>query len=219
MMQPFARRTVVHMATGFVLAMVSLRGRADPAQLWPLPEGEVLHGGRTLRLDAATFNFSHSLPAGGTAAETLDSNFKLYRKWIFSCTPQAPYENNVQLESDMLLQGLDVTVDDPSAQLQLGMDESYKLVVGSPRAHLRAASVYGAIRGLETFSQLLDMNSCPEYRIHNATLTVVDSPRYPWRGLMMDLARHFFTLEQLRAIVDQMAQNKLVRSPIASARH
>lgn len=111
------------------------------------------------------------------------------------------------------LGGIDVVIADAgAAKLKLGVDESYQLIVGSPRASLKSETVYGAVRGLETFSQLVDMNSCPEYLIRNATVSITDTPRFPWRGLMMDLARHFFSLSELTAIVDQMAQNKLVSS-------
>ena len=85
----------------------------------------------------------------------------------------------------------------------LGMDESYTLTLASPRATLRAKQVWGAVRGLETFSQLLAMNG-PGHAIRGgaAGMVIADAPRFPWRGLMMDPARHFIRVGELNRTID-----------------
>ena len=88
------------------------------------------------------------------------------------------------------------------------MDESYTLTLSSPTAVLKAPAVWGAIRGLETFSQLLQMNG--EYTIQGgAGMVIKDAPRFPWRGIMLDPARHFLTVAEVNSTIDAMAQNKL----------
>jgi hexosaminidase len=88
------------------------------------------------------------------------------------------------------------------------MDESYTLTLGSPTSTLAAATVWGAIRGLETFSQMLQMNR--RYVIRGGEgVKISDAPRFAWRGLMLDPARHFITVAQVNATIDAMAQNKL----------
>ncbi|GMH61935.1 hypothetical protein TrLO_g9142 [Triparma laevis f. longispina] len=92
----------------------------------------------------------------------------------------------------------------------LGVDESYSLVhtAGEGNIVLEAETSFGAIRGLETFSQLLQMNRGFVIR-GGEGLVVVDEPKYPWRGLMLDPARHFITVAEVQKQIDAMAQNKL----------
>jgi hexosaminidase len=85
-------------------------------------------------------------------------------------------------------------------------DEAYTLVVGPGNATLAASTVWGALRGLETFYQLVVMTS-PPYLVH--TGTVSDRPRFAWRGLMLDTARHFFPVSFIKQTLDGMAANKL----------
>ena len=40
-------------------------------------------------------------------------------------------------------------------------------------------------------------------------VTIVDHPRYAWRGLMLDVSRHFFNKEEIKNFLDLMAQHKL----------
>ncbi len=85
-------------------------------------------------------------------------------------------------------------------------DERYSLLVEAGQVILRAAEPVGVARGLTTLTQLLaatpqDM-SLPGGRI-------LDAPRYAWRGLSLDLARRFFTLDEVRRVVDLLALYKL----------
>lgn len=107
--------------------------------------------------------------------------------------------------------GLDVSVSNRSeAHPQLDTDESYTLDVSAGKATLTAASVYGALRGLETFSQLVIFNfTTRTYEIHGAPWHIEDSPRFAYRGLMVDTARHYIALPELREIVDAMSYSKM----------
>jgi hexosaminidase len=85
-------------------------------------------------------------------------------------------------------------------------DESYTLEVGDSAAVLHAPTDIGAMRGLETFLQLLRRDtggwSLPRVAIR-------DSPRFPWRGLMIDVARHWQPAEVIERNLDAMAVVKL----------
>ena len=70
--------------------------------------------------------------------------------------------------------------------------------------------VIGALRGLETFSQLVQFD--PEtttYSIFATPITIDDAPRFPHRGFMVDTSRHFQTLATLHMLLDSMAYAKL----------
>jgi hexosaminidase len=93
-----------------------------------------------------------------------------------------------------------------SAIPRLGDDESYTLAVRPEGAILRAANVVGALRGLETFLQLVEKDGAG---FAAAGAVIRDAPRFPWRGLMIDLARHFQPPEVLHRNLDAMAAVKL----------
>jgi len=88
----------------------------------------------------------------------------------------------------------------------IGMDESYALKVTADQISINAATDIGAERGLETLYQLIqpDRNAfyCPLVEIN-------DSPRFKWRGLMIDVSRHFMPFEVLKRNVDAMAVVKM----------
>ena len=77
-------------------------------------------------------------------------------------------------------------------------------------ATLSASTVYGALRGLETLSQLVSFDfDTRAYEISGAPWAIKDAPRFQHRGLMVDTARHFLPLATLRRAVDSMAYAKL----------
>jgi hexosaminidase len=92
--------------------------------------------------------------------------------------------------------------EDPS----LGEDESYRLDVAPDGARLKAATVAGALHGLETFAQLVQPGAEGFYvpAIH-----IEDRPRFPWRGLMLDVSRHWMPVEVVERNLDAMAAVKL----------
>ncbi|HWW75968.1 MAG TPA: family 20 glycosylhydrolase [Pyrinomonadaceae bacterium] len=85
-------------------------------------------------------------------------------------------------------------------------DESYTLEVGERQAVLRAPTVVGALRGLETFLQLLDGDRDGFYL---PAVSIDDKPRFPWRGLLIDIGRHFEPIEVIKRNLDAMAAVKL----------
>ncbi len=84
----------------------------------------------------------------------------------------------------------------------LGENESYQLDVSPAGAQLKSATVTGALRGLETFLQLLDGAQVSAVHIE-------DHPRFPWRGLMLDVSRHWIPVEVVKRNLDAMAAVKL----------
>ncbi len=85
-------------------------------------------------------------------------------------------------------------------------DESYSLDVTTAGVRLKAATTAGALHGMETLFQLTQP-SAGSYVIQAAS--VQDSPRFRWRGLMIDCGRHFEPLDVLKRNLDAMAAVKL----------
>jgi hexosaminidase len=100
-----------------------------------------------------------------------------------------------------------VHIDKASKEIpELGEDESYTLEVASNGAKLNAPTTLGALRGLQTFCQLVE-NTPSGFAV--PAVSIQDSPRFPWRGLMIDVGRHFIPLDVLRRNLDGMEAVKL----------
>jgi hexosaminidase len=91
-------------------------------------------------------------------------------------------------------------------KVELGEDESYRLTVSAAGARLEAPTDIGALRGLETFLQLVVLDSDGVWL---PVVDIDDAPRFPWRGLMIDSSRHFMPVEVIRRNLDGMAAVKL----------
>lgn len=89
---------------------------------------------------------------------------------------------------------------------KLGDDESYNLEISDRQAKLTTPTTVGAMRGLETFLQLLEGDKDGFYF---PAVSINDKPRFPWRGLMIDSARHFQPVEVIKRNLDGMAAVKL----------
>jgi hexosaminidase len=85
-------------------------------------------------------------------------------------------------------------------------DESYKLNVTPQGATLTAANDLGAMHGLETFLQLVSMEN-GACRV--PAVTIDDTPRFRWRGLLVDVVRHFEPVDEVERTLDAMAIAKL----------
>jgi hexosaminidase len=85
-------------------------------------------------------------------------------------------------------------------------DESYRLTVTAVGARLDAPNPLGVLRGMATFLQLVDLDSSG---FGVPAVTIEDHPRFPWRGLMLDVARHWIPLADVKRTLDGMAAVKL----------
>ena len=96
----------------------------------------------------------------------------------------------------------------------LGDDESYRLTLAADASLLNASTVWGALRGLETLTQLISADRASDAAgarlvVPAAAVRVTDAPRFSHRGLMVDTGRAFLPLPVLLATLDAMAYAKL----------
>ena len=85
-------------------------------------------------------------------------------------------------------------------------NESYQLEISDKQATLVAPTVVGALRGMETLLQLVEADRDGYYL---PGVSIQDQPRFPWRGLLIDVGRHYETMEVLKRNLDAMAAVKL----------
>jgi hexosaminidase len=100
-----------------------------------------------------------------------------------------------------------IQTDHASKEIQeVGEDESYVLEVTADGARLTAPTPLGTMHGLQTFLQLVDVSpngfAAPAVKIQ-------DQPRFPWRGLMIDSARHFIPLDVIHRNIDGVEAVKM----------
>lgn len=99
----------------------------------------------------------------------------------------------------------------------LTTDESYQIEITPIAARLTAPTVFGAMHGLVTLQQLVQPapSAPPNLPGTNATtfvlpaLRIDDAPRFPWRGISLDVVRHWMPLPVLYRTLDGMAEVKL----------
>jgi hexosaminidase len=93
-----------------------------------------------------------------------------------------------------------------NGKIEINEDESYQLTITSNKIIINASNDLGALHGLETLLQLLQNNSTSYYF---PVVEISDSPRFTWRGLMIDAARHFQPVDVIKRNLDAMASMKM----------
>ncbi|TKJ37715.1 MAG: beta-N-acetylglucosaminidase [Planctomycetes bacterium B3_Pla] len=100
-----------------------------------------------------------------------------------------------------------------NGQLSQLSDEGYELDVSAEQVVIRARREGGLFHGIQTVLQLLPATVLSKARVENVTwnvpcVKIVDYPRFQWRGLLVDPARHFIPMEDLLRFIDTMALHK-----------
>lgn len=95
--------------------------------------------------------------------------------------------------------------DDP--KLDSTTDESYILTVGEYDGFVSSSNVFGVLHGLESFVQYLNRSSLVAWTLP-VKIYATDAPRFPFRSVMHDSARHFLSIPILKKLIDAMAMAK-----------
>ena len=151
-----------------VAGAASLASASDPP-LWPFPQEVQCNATGPVRpvADPAHFSFS----ATGVTSDILTGALKRYAKLTFL---KSSARVNRFRSVGSTVQELRVDVRTDNQSLALGMDESYSLTLHGSYVELVANTVFGAVRGLETFSQLVEEH---EDGFGMWVCDVVDAPR------------------------------------------
>ena len=176
-----AHRSPPNLWSATLLLPLALRASAGELNLIPWPESVEVLPGQ-FALDAQTSVVADAPLA--TAGEQLRTLLKLN-------SPSVNAPRRVLLTTN--------------GAANLGA-EAYQLEVNSQGVILRAQTAAGAFYGSQTLRQLLnvDTRTLPAVKI-------TDAPRYVWRGLMLDVSRHFFDQATIFRLLDWMAEYKLNR--------
>ncbi|KAH0919580.1 LOW QUALITY PROTEIN: hypothetical protein HID58_027240 [Brassica napus] len=195
----------------FIAGAVSSFEDIEKLRIWPLP-AEVSHGGRRMYLSEdfklVTEGSKYEDPSG-----ILKEGFDRMLAVVRLSHVVSGHRNSSSSGGSALLEGLHVIISSSTDELEYGADESYKLVVASrekPYAQLEAKSVYGALHGLQTFSQLCHFNMKKKViEILMTPWNITDQPRFSYRGLLIDTSRHYLPLPVMKNVIDSMTYTKL----------
>ena len=102
---------------------------------------------------------------------------------------------------------------DAAGSLQVGVDESYNLTlpdtqVAPMEGRLTAVSVWGALRGLETLSQLIDWHN-GRYEMRWTPWVIRDRPVMAHRGVLIDTSRHYLPVETILRQIDALSSLRM----------
>eukprot|EP01083_Nonionella_stella_P201423 736924_1 len=175
---------------------------ASQPYVWPLPTQFTVSNTLNLNVDQSKFQFTQTQ---STKSQVITNAFTRYTSLTFPHTPSGSADNSLQT-----ITGLSLTIKDPSdTTLGYGMDESYvlSLTTSGGIGTLNANTVWGALRGLETFSQLVIFNATLNfYQTYVSSIT--DSPRFSHRGILIDTSRHFQSKQSIMNVLDSMSYAK-----------
>ena len=131
-------------------------------------------------------------------AEILTSKFKIVKNWDIKLQTQEKTSNFVQFVADKSIR-----------------KEGYALKSDKNGVTISANDYNGFLYGVETLRQLLPLQIEAKERVGQEVSWVIpsveinDYPQYHWRGLMLDVSRHFFPKEYIIKTLDRMAMLKL----------
>ncbi|XP_012671372.2 beta-hexosaminidase subunit beta isoform X1 [Clupea harengus] len=182
----------------------------DYLSLWPMPQ-KVQTSVTAFKLSSSNFQIVHAKQSSaGPGCSLLQTAFRRYFDYIFGYMKKQGFSKEPKktvgeevLELQVLITSSDSECDGYPG---LKSDESYLLSVDQPSAVLQAPTVWGALRGLETFSQLVYEDAYGSRNINKTAIS--DFPRFAHRGVLLDTSRHYLPLKVILANLEAMAMNK-----------
>lgn len=106
--------------------------------------------------------------------------------------------------------------DDSTGNIRLGLvekmelgEEGYELTVTDNDVQVLAQQPAGLFYGIQTLLQLIPAHQSGPFEL--PAVSIQDTPRYPWRGAMLDVARHFFNVEDVKRYIDLISHYKMNR--------
>lgn len=168
----------------------------EVGSIWPKPQIENRSPNVFYTFEPSEFKFKSNV-----SSVVISNAFSRYMELTFP-NKDLVADNVNKLEK---IVAMDVNIVDESTPLSMESDESYELNIKVPRAQITAKTEWGALRGLETFSQAVYQNGS-SYRVNKNDIK--DFPRYSYRGFLIDTGRHYIPLSKIFQFLDAMAYSK-----------
>lgn len=175
------------------------KGQTEDLNLMPWPQ-EITTGSSEFEINS---DFTISIPQKSTQRVSIATTNFLRRlsgrTGVFISNGWA--QNNLEVQNP----SLEISFD-REGKLEINEDESYELLVTNSKITIIAITDLGVLHALETLLQLVNNN---ETSFYFQEASIKDSPRFTWRGLMIDVARHFQPVDVIKRNLDAMAAVKM----------
>ncbi len=183
----------------FCLATITLFAQDNTLNLMPVPQSLQTNGSKCRVNKFFTIAIignpgDRVYKEASRALRRLDNRMGLFFK-----------QGNIGIKDTSLSATLIVEVK-RSANLKLYEDESYNLSCKSTQLKITVNTDLGAIRALETLQQLLSVDNAGYYF---PGVEIYDAPRFPWRGLLLDITLHWMPMDVVKRTLDAMAVVKM----------
>ncbi|RZC83982.1 hypothetical protein C5167_046768 [Papaver somniferum] len=175
--------------------------------IWPLPS-KYTYGNNTISIN---HDLSLEISGNGGYSIIVSEGFQRYREIIF--------KHHSRKKSGVLydVNKLKIIVNSDNETLNLNVDESYSLFITAENgssiiqgASIEANTVFGALRGLETFGQLCSFDyGTKSVQVYKAPWYIQDEPKFVFRGLLLDTSRHFLPIDVIKQVIESMSYAKL----------
>jgi hexosaminidase len=212
-------------AAAALVSAASALETSDPTfAILPPPRSIQLSGGPLRLADNFQFRLSAAEDAAGLSGEAaarLSRGMARYNSIVGTLTSgpmtvaPAKKASSSLPSSTCALSGVDVRVTTPDSHLDMSTDYSYIVLIdgeGSCTAEIVAPTLYGALYGMESVTQLLvPAASSRTYApfLQASRVAIEDSPKFAWRGIMIDSGRRFFPVPVVENFLDTMAAAKM----------
>lgn len=180
-------------------------------QLWPQPTGPVSLASTAVPVRADLFQLVNVSAPSTVVHEHLQDTFQLFRKDVHHLEKEASgFAEWRAVAVQIVVNG------SADPRMQIDTDESYKLLLrpksgpgSSLVVDIIARSFCGARHGLETLLQLVWLDIYSNTLMTLEAAKIEDSPRFKYRGLLLDTSHNFFAINDLVRTIDAMAACKL----------
>ncbi len=186
-----------------IVILVVLLSSCTKVKIFTEADIQIIPKPAELKINEGFFEFSKktkfvtSNASQKEISKTLISKFNTAAGWNLEVVTEVPTKNYIQFSTDPNL-----------------TTEAYYLNITTDNIIIKANGNAGFIYGLESIRQLLptaieskEIISNEKWIIPN--ISIRDKPRFKWRGLMLDLSRHFFDKEYIKEIIDGLAMHKI----------
>uniref|UniRef100_A0A671V3U3 Beta-hexosaminidase n=1 Tax=Sparus aurata TaxID=8175 RepID=A0A671V3U3_SPAAU len=193
----------------YLLLLISVQfGPHAVEGVWPLPQAFTSSPER-YPVNSQDFYFVYGRQsAAQQGCSVLDTAFKRYFSLIFPDHNSGSINQHMYLSHSTTRNGHNGS---PADRLSwtiylVPFCVPDNLSISAGKASLNAETVWGAVRGLETFSQLVYQDDFGSYFVNKTEID--DFPRFQFRGILLDTSRHFLPVQAILKTLDAMAYSK-----------
>ncbi|ENM5915318.1 family 20 glycosylhydrolase [Vibrio mimicus] len=194
------KATLALLISGMMMAPTSMAMAPNTdLVLMPYPQSVTLQEGKV----ALDQNFSIFIKGYDSPRVAFNAKRTMERLYRQTGLPMLNWQAKSEKEATLVI---DIANAPSSAIQNIDSDESYRLTIANGQIQLSAPESYGAFHGLETFLQLVTTDATGYFV---PAVSIVDKPRFKWRGVSYDTARHFIELPVILRQLDAMASAKM----------